>query len=37
MKKHCCLINYKWVITQKDITDKVKLVLDLSNYATKNS
>ena len=37
MKKNCCWINYKWVIIQNQIfiSKKVKVVLDLSNYATK--
>ena len=30
MKKNCCLVYYKSVIR-----DKVKVVLDLTNYATK--
>ena len=38
MKKNCCRVNYKSVIIQKPdshIRDKVKVVLDFSNYATK--
>ena len=38
MKKKCCWINYIWVIIQNQIVildlKNVKLVLDLSNYAT---
>ena len=37
MKKNSCGVYYKWVTTQNQshIRDKVKIVLDLSNYATK--
>ena len=34
MKKNCCWGYYKWFVIH--IRDKVKVVLDLSNYATKN-
>ena len=37
---NCCWVYYKQVITQNqevNIIDKVKAVLDLSNYATKNN
>ena len=38
MKKNCYWINYKWIIIQNytsHIRDKVRVVLDLSNYSTK--
>ena len=37
MKKNYCWVNYKRVSIQNQavIFDKVKVVLDLSNYATK--
>ena len=37
MKKSCCWVNYKWDYPEPDshIRDKVIVVLDLSNYATK--
>ena len=38
MKKNCCRVYYNWVIIQKQtvshIRNKVKVVLDLANYAT---
>ena len=43
MKKNCCWMIYKWAIihnhtiyqSENHIRDKVKAVLDLSNYETK--
>ena len=34
MKKNCCEVYYEWVIIQNQTVIKVKVVLDLSNYAT---
>ena len=38
MKNNCCGVYYKWIIIQKRIVIlkiKVKVVSDLTNYATK--
>ena len=38
MKKNYCWVHYKWVIIREPgshIGDKINVVLDLSNYATK--
>ena len=40
MRKNCCWVYYKRVYypeTDKHIIDKVKVVLELSNYATKKN
>ena len=38
MKRNCCRVNYKWVIIQNHIVilDKIKVALNLWNYAAKN-
>ena len=36
MKKNCCWVYYKWE-PDNHIRGKVKVILDLSNYATKES
>ena len=34
MKTNCCEVYYEWVIIQNQTVIKIKVVLDLSNYAT---
>ena len=39
MRRNCCQVSYKWAILVPDshIRGKVKLVLELTNYATKKN